>query len=342
MSPRRFADVEREDATYHPHVRIQECRELSVSQGRACVIRGRAAFASACLALLPVSELAANLVVNGDFEAGNTGFETSYVLMTCYQGCGVESNGANRYGIDTDPQDLHPGWVSMGDHTTGGGNMMIVNGSPVTGPNGYVWRSPADFAIAPNTDYFFEAFVANVYNVNGAVLTFEVFNAATSSWDTLGNADLRGVPSGPWQGISFTWNSGSNTSTRLRLLNAQPAAGGNDFAIDDVYFDGVSSLTDADLSIEKSVNPATAPIGGGVTYTLVMNNNGPAAADGAIVTDPGAPNLDCTVLSCSAAGGAVCPISPTPAQLAAGLAIPTLPSGGAITLELDCTVEQSP
>src|SRR5690606_39251167 len=117
------------------------------------------------------------------------------------------------------------------------------NGSPVTGAAGFVWQSPAEFAVSANTDYFFEAFVANTCCIGtGAILTFQVFNVDTNNWDTLGSADLRGVTAGQWQAVSFTWNSGTNTATRLRLLNAQPAAGGNDFVVDDIYFDGSTSI----------------------------------------------------------------------------------------------------
>lgn len=95
----------------------------------------------------------------------------------------------------------------------------------------------------------------------------------------------------------------------------------------------------ADLSIDKSVAPAAAAIGDAVSYTLVVTNHGPVAANGAVVTDPGAPGMSCTSLNCgSATGGAVCPAAPTPVQLAAGLAIPTFPANGSVTLTLGCTM----
>lgn len=98
----------------------------------------------------------------------------------------------------------------------------------------------------------------------------------------------------------------------------------------------------ADLRIEKSADVSTVTAGDPVTYTLAITNDGPGAADGAVVTDPAVAGLDCTAatLSCSAADGATCPVGATVAQLQAGtgVPIPVLPAGGSIALSLTCTV----
>lgn len=100
-----------------------------------------------------------------------------------------------------------------------------------------------------------------------------------------------------------------------------------------------AQLVCADLAITKLVSPEEAESGDAVTYTLEIRNNGPADADGATVADPGVPDsLECTTLACSAEDGAACPAAPSPAQLAAGLAIPAFPSGGVVRFELGCTV----
>ena len=66
-----------------------------------------------------------SLVANGDFSAGNTGFTSSYTYVT---GPGsLVPEGV--YTITTDPHLEHPGAVSFGDHTTGTGEMMAVNGA---------------------------------------------------------------------------------------------------------------------------------------------------------------------------------------------------------------------
>lgn len=96
-----------------------------------------------------------------------------------------------------------------------------------------------------------------------------------------------------------------------------------------------------DVSLVKGVTPGSAIAGQEVTYTLDIGNAGPFAADGAIVQDPAVPGLDCSAATptCSAAGNAQCPASPTIAGLqGAGLTIPALPVGGTIHIEFACTV----
>lgn len=96
------------------------------------------------------------------------------------------------------------------------------------------------------------------------------------------------------------------------------------------------------LRIDKAANPATLRSGETVTYTMTVNNDGPGAGDGAVVTDPVIAGVDCSAgtLTCNGeSGGAVCPGSPTVTDLqGAGLTIPVLPVGGSLQLTLICTV----
>ena len=57
---------------------------------------------------------------NGDFSAGNT-TPGGYTLSTTF--------GPGLYGLTTNPQSINPGEASFGDHTTGTGLMMVVDGS---------------------------------------------------------------------------------------------------------------------------------------------------------------------------------------------------------------------
>jgi uncharacterized repeat protein (TIGR01451 family) len=50
-------------------------------------------------------------------------------------------------------------------------------------------------------------------------------------------------------------------------------------------------VTVVDLAIDKAVSPATASVGGRVTYTLTVRNLGPDAATGVVVTDPLPPQV---------------------------------------------------
>ena len=85
----------------------------------------------------------------------------------------------------------------------------------------------------------------------------------------------------------------------------------------------------ADLSITKSDGVATVNAGATTTYTIVVSNGGPSAANGATFTDPAVANLSVTAVSCgSATGAAACPlpVNTTVALMqGAGIVVPTLP-----------------
>jgi uncharacterized repeat protein (TIGR01451 family) len=90
--------------------------------------------------------------------------------------------------------------------------------------------------------------------------------------------------------------------------------------------------------------PADGVVSGAASnYAIRVVNNGPDGADGTVVTDPVPTNLNCATATCSAAGGAACPV-PTGAALVtalqgAGATVPTLPNGGSVTFTLSCTVQ---
>ncbi|WP_407353714.1 hypothetical protein [Luteimonas sp. R10] len=158
--------------------------------------------------------------------------------------------------------------------------------------------------------------------------------------DAVSNGNA-GIPATP--AYSVTWGTYRHTfiavgteATVQFVNNAAPAAANTGLFVDNFSFAGDPC---ADLGIVKTVTPEEVRSGEAVVYTVQLTNNGPDPANGAIVTDPGVPDsLECTALTCAADAGAVCPGAPTPAQLATGLEIPTFPVGGAVTLELTCTV----
>jgi uncharacterized repeat protein (TIGR01451 family) len=101
---------------------------------------------------------------------------------------------------------------------------------------------------------------------------------------------------------------------------------------------------DLDLAITKTADVQTARPGDSIGYTLSVTHLAGVSGNGAVVRDPAVAGLDCSAatISCTASGNAVCPVSPTIAALqsAAGLAIPTLPSGGRVDLSFRCVVPQ--
>jgi uncharacterized repeat protein (TIGR01451 family) len=95
----------------------------------------------------------------------------------------------------------------------------------------------------------------------------------------------------------------------------------------------------ANLTVTKSNAATTLMPGATTTYSIVLTNAGPAAANGALLRDPVVAGLVCASASCAASAGAVCPAPlDINALQGAGVVIPTLPSGGTITVLLNCSV----
>src|SRR4051812_26225046 len=74
-------------------------------------------------ATLPSPAAADELITNGNFSAGITGFNTSY----------DQTDAGGYLFITTNPSTLPCGgcFPNMGDHTTGTGNMLFVDGAAV-------------------------------------------------------------------------------------------------------------------------------------------------------------------------------------------------------------------
>ena len=107
-----------------------------------------------------------NLVTNGDFESGNTGFNSDYNFSSCPGSCTNTTTGASilcqyDYSIGTNAQDCNPDWIPTGDHSSGAGNMMIIDfpDSDVS-PNNKIWCQT--ITVNPNTDFCLGAYFLNL------------------------------------------------------------------------------------------------------------------------------------------------------------------------------------
>lgn len=188
--------------------------------------------------------VAQNLVVNGDFSQGNTGFTTTYYS-------GGDLNPDNVYMIISNPSQHHPYGVNYGDHTTGNGLMMAVNGNDQI-PVSEVWAETV--AVQANKQYSFSAWVSQwtQYAPCGAQLQFAVNGTPVGP--------IFCVPDQPgtWERHEVTWASGSATSARLTILHYNQVLVGDDFAIDDIFF----GSNQAEPKI--SVSPSSLYFGNGI------------------------------------------------------------------------------
>ena len=98
----------------------------------------------------------------------------------------------------------------------------------------------------------------------------------------------------------------------------------------------------ANLSITKTNSVSTLVAGSTTTYTVTVNNSGPANATNTVVTDPATSGLSCTNVTCSvASGAAVCPVPPalTIANLqGSGVPIATFPANSSLNFLVTCSV----
>ncbi len=169
-----------------------------------------------------------NLIVNGDFEGGNYGFTSDYT----YSPTNLVPEGT--YAVLPNPQAAHAGFAPCSDHTSGGGNMMAVNGAGV--PNQNVWCQTV--AVQPNTQYVFSAWVTSLHPSSPARLQFSI------NGNTIGPIFVAPNQTCVWLNFYTTWNSGSNTSATICIVNQNTVLGGNDFALDDIVFSPVCSVSD--------------------------------------------------------------------------------------------------
>ncbi len=201
-----------------------------------------------------------NLVVNGDFSAGNTGFQSDYTYTT---------NGfpVGMYGVGSNPAVWLPNAPVCTDHTTGSGNMLLVNGAQQADVR--VWSQT--IAIQPNTNYAFSAWLENITTVNPASLQFSI------NGQRLGSPLTANVNDCIWNQFHTTWNSGSATTAVISIVNENTVLSGNDFALDDISFAPVTMQTDSvTIDVETpalTATPVTTSVCPGLPLQLQANGS---------------------------------------------------------------------
>lgn len=186
-------------------------------------------------AMMAVPAMAATeVVVNGNFSQGNTGFTSDYDYRAPGNYGAALAEGL--YAIDTNAINTHPAWGSFGDNTgDGAGLYFIANGA---GFNSVAWQQTVSVNLGR---YEFSAFAANLCcNANQAPPNFSELSLqadAGNGFVTLANFTLSGV--GTWLPVAGEFVSTTPGSLTLRIVNTNTVAGGNDFALDDISFRAV-------------------------------------------------------------------------------------------------------
>ena len=185
----------------------------------------RTALSIALLALPALPAAAQNLIVNGSFEAGFSGFSTEYAVSpTGCIGCvGIKPTTLAWYNV--------PSLVfSYGDHTSGSGQMLQYD--PPGGSTPKIWSQTV--AVNAGTAYVFSGWLREANSEPGPNGRVGVYAGGT----LLGTHD---ATNGGWTQWSFTWTApgapGGVASIELALRDLNTNTfGGTYSTIDDLVF----------------------------------------------------------------------------------------------------------
>jgi len=192
-------------------------------------------------------QVSTELAVNGNFEAGNTGFTTGYPFLSPTP---VNPNGLvpeELYTITTDASFYHPNFYARSRTNTGTGRFMVFNGS---GALPIAWQQNVD--VVAGTTYYFSAYALSVNNVSPfAQLQFNINGSQLGTVAVLG-AGATAV-AGPFNWVRFFGQYVATTtgSIVISIVDLETSLSGNDFAIDDVSF---SPLSPASITVNPTSN----------------------------------------------------------------------------------------
>jgi len=165
-----------------------------------------------------------NIIVNGDFEDGNTGFTSDYVVgsFSCFGLGYLDCEGT--YDVIDNPNDGHDNFAACSD-ADGGGNMMVVNGAANFQE---IWCQ--EVCVNEGTEYNFSAWAASVNAESPAELQFSIDGNLIGDLFSL-TSDLCN-----WEEFEADWTASASTTVEICVTNQNTAASGNDFALDNIAF----------------------------------------------------------------------------------------------------------
>jgi hypothetical protein len=183
----------------------------------------------------PFAKGEVNLLDNGSFEEGNTGFTSGYR----YSPGNLQPEGS--YDVVTNPHNSHPLAPSYGDHTTGTGKMLAFNGA--TTPGVVAWTETV--VVQRSTTYSFAGWISS-WSAGGPSASLNIYVNSV----LLKQVDVSQT-SGVWESFGGAWTSGTDPTATLAVVDTRVDATGNDFALDDLSF----------IAIPEPASLALLPVG---------------------------------------------------------------------------------
>jgi hypothetical protein len=229
--------------------------------------------------------ISAQTLINGNFESGGNGVGflingAGYTNINPPTGSSFQGN----YAITTNPQLLNSNFISGGDHTTGTGRMLVVDGNTV--PNSRLWSSTSTggalTGFTAGSVYTFSYWIKSVSNevTNTATqANINVFFVNASNINPSSLNSYAPLPSQGWMRVSYTFTAAANNAL-IELRNNNLSVLGNDFALDDFAITpGALPLTLSQTFINPScptsLNGSITGVGSGgilpYTYSLVSS-----------------------------------------------------------------------
>jgi hypothetical protein len=232
----------------------------------------------------PITYQYDNLVVNPSFSSGNTGF-TSGFASNATNACGNYTVAANASAY---------GWSSCGDHTTGAGNMMLVNPSATSNTN--AWQQTV--TVQANSSYKFSFWIASPSSSYLDPASVAMLINGTSIVGTI----LAPYQECNWLKVEGVWSSGTSTSATLAISNVVGTCTNRDFMLDDISFSKVA-VVDGTYSWagpssfsstlkQPMLTSLTASNAGTYTVTFTPNGGGSTSTDTHVIS-LASPCLDC-------------------------------------------------
>lgn len=176
------------------------------------------------LLFLPIAASSQNLLTNGDFEQGNTGFTTDYTYIP---GNGTLHTENGEYSVISNPATAFTnGYASYGDHTTGSGLMLFADSS---GPGHNIWAESLDLSAG---EYTFTGWIANADPTVLNPATLSLFVNGVETGDTFTISQNGGI----WEEwtVHLNLNSGGMDTLSIQDLNEGYHGAGDDFTLDDL------------------------------------------------------------------------------------------------------------
>ncbi|WP_343632076.1 LamG-like jellyroll fold domain-containing protein [Fluviicola sp.] len=184
--------------------------------------------------VVAATKIGPEMVTNGDFSAGNTGFSSDMIYSTVYSPC-------NYYVGKLFFGQVYPG---INDHTPTTDSMFMSMDGCTNGPT--MIYEQTILGLSPNTTYRF-SFWASRAAANQPIFETHLIGDVTGDL-TLPTETGISVPLGGnfiWDEYGLTmWNSGPNSSVTIRLINLETNGYGVDFGMDDVSFRRFCTSTD--------------------------------------------------------------------------------------------------